>query len=106
MFASIPVLSRGPQLLQLRTGSVQGIAGRPDATAMHLLFAAMQAAGIRYIGFRNEQAAGYAAAAAGYLTGVPAVLLTVSGATSQPQAAARLRIASVKPHSAQTDKPQ
>ena len=42
---------------------------------------ALQAAGIRYIGFRNEQAAGYAAAAAGYLTGVPAVLLTVSGAS-------------------------
>ena len=39
----------------------------------------MQAAGIRYIGFRNEQAAGYAAAACGYLTGVPGVLLTVSG---------------------------
>ena len=39
----------------------------------------LQAAGIRYIGFRNEQAAGYAAAACGYLTGVPGVLLTVSG---------------------------
>ena len=39
----------------------------------------MQAVGIRYIGFRNEQAAGYAAAASGFLTGVPAVLLTVSG---------------------------
>jgi thiamine pyrophosphate-dependent acetolactate synthase large subunit-like protein len=38
-----------------------------------------QAAGIRYIGFRNEQSAGYAAAAAGFLTGTPAVLLTVSG---------------------------
>lgn len=38
-----------------------------------------QAVGIRYLGFRNEQAAGYAAAAAGYLTGVPGVLLTVSG---------------------------
>ena len=35
--------------------------------------------GIRYIGFRNEQAAGYAAAASGFLTGVPGVLLTVSG---------------------------
>ena len=35
--------------------------------------------GIRFIGFRNEQAAGYAAAACGYLTGVPGVLLTVSG---------------------------
>ena len=39
----------------------------------------MQAAGIRFIGFRNEQAAGYAAAACGFLTGVPGVLLTVSG---------------------------
>lgn len=38
-----------------------------------------QAVGIRFIGFRNEQAAGYAAAACGYLTGVPGVLLTVSG---------------------------
>lgn len=38
-----------------------------------------QAAGIRYIGFRNEQAAGFAAAASGFLTGVPGVLLTVSG---------------------------
>ena len=39
----------------------------------------LQAVGIRYIGFRNEQAAGYAAAASGFLTGVPGVLLTVSG---------------------------
>ncbi len=38
-----------------------------------------QAAGIRFVGFRNEQAAGYAAAASGFLTGVPGVLLTVSG---------------------------
>ncbi|MCO5553953.1 hypothetical protein L7F22_007479 [Adiantum nelumboides] len=36
-------------------------------------------AGIRFIAFRNEQAAGYAAGAAGYLTGKPGVLLTVSG---------------------------
>eukprot|EP00798_Chlamydomonas_sp_ICE-L_P003822 gene3822-13894_t len=43
------------------------------------LASAAQAAGIRFIGFRNEQAAGYAAAAAGYLSGTPAVLLTVSG---------------------------
>lgn len=39
----------------------------------------VQAAGIRFVGFRNEQAAGYAAAACGFLTGVPGVLLTVSG---------------------------
>ena len=40
---------------------------------------AAQEAGIRFISCRNEQAAGYAAAAAGYLTGKPGVLLTVSG---------------------------
>jgi oxalyl-CoA decarboxylase len=37
-----------------------------------------QAEGIRYIGFRNEQAAGHAAAAAGYLTQRPGICLTVS----------------------------
>lgn len=36
-------------------------------------------AGIRFIAFHNEQAAGYAAGAAGYLTGKPGVFLTVSG---------------------------
>ncbi|SCU91320.1 LAME_0E12046g1_1 [Lachancea meyersii CBS 8951] len=34
---------------------------------------------IRFVGFRNEQAASYAASAYGYLTGKPAVLLTVGG---------------------------
>lgn len=43
------------------------------------LASAAQACGIRFIGCRNEQAAGYAAGAAGFLTGTPAVLLTVSG---------------------------
>jgi len=43
------------------------------------LASAAQAAGIRFIGFRNEQAAGYGAAAAGFLTRRPAALLTVSG---------------------------
>ncbi|KFM25904.1 Putative peroxisomal-coenzyme A synthetase [Auxenochlorella protothecoides] len=38
-----------------------------------------EAVGIRFISFRNEQSAGYAAAAAGYLSGIPGVLLTVSG---------------------------
>lgn len=41
--------------------------------------AAAQAAGITYIGMRNEQAASYAAHAAGYLTGRPQACLTVSG---------------------------
>ncbi len=38
-----------------------------------------QQAGITYIGMRNEQAASYAAQAAGYLTGRPQACLTVSG---------------------------
>ncbi|XP_022079873.1 2-hydroxyacyl-CoA lyase 1-like isoform X2 [Acanthaster planci] len=40
---------------------------------------AIQAAGINYIGMRNEQAASYAAGAIGYLTGRPGVCLVVSG---------------------------
>ncbi|XP_076016979.1 2-hydroxyacyl-CoA lyase 1 [Genypterus blacodes] len=40
---------------------------------------AAQAAGIRYVGMRNEQAACYAASAVGYLTGRPAACLVVSG---------------------------
>ena len=35
--------------------------------------------GIRFIGFRNEQAAGYAATAYGYLTGKPGTCLVVGG---------------------------
>ena len=40
---------------------------------------AAQREGIDYIGFRNEQAASYAAGAVGYLTGRPAACLCVSG---------------------------
>ncbi|XP_034834568.1 2-hydroxyacyl-CoA lyase 1 [Maniola hyperantus] len=40
---------------------------------------ALQAAGLKYIGMRNEQAACYAAQAIGYLTGKPGVCLVVSG---------------------------
>ncbi|KAK2584282.1 hypothetical protein KPH14_006684 [Odynerus spinipes] len=39
----------------------------------------IQAVGLRYVGFRNEQAACYAAQAYGYLTKKPAVVLCVSG---------------------------
>ena len=38
-----------------------------------------QAEGIRYLGFRNEQSASYAAGAIGYLTGRPGACLCVSG---------------------------
>ena len=40
---------------------------------------AAQQEGITYIGMRNEQAASYAAQAAGYLTGRPGACLTVCG---------------------------
>lgn len=40
---------------------------------------ALQAQNVRFIGFRNEQAASYAASAYGYLTGKPGVLLIVGG---------------------------
>ncbi|MFQ5696739.1 MAG: oxalyl-CoA decarboxylase [Myxococcota bacterium] len=40
---------------------------------------AAQREGIRYLGFRNEQAASYAAGAVGYLTGRPGACLAVSG---------------------------
>lgn len=40
---------------------------------------AAQREGIRYFGFRNEQAASYAAGAVGYLTGRPGACLAVSG---------------------------
>ncbi|KAF7130484.1 hypothetical protein RHSIM_Rhsim10G0076800 [Rhododendron simsii] len=35
--------------------------------------------GVRFVAFHNEQSAGYAASAYGYLTGRPGILLTVSG---------------------------
>lgn len=35
--------------------------------------------GIRFVGFRNEQAASYAATAYGYITGKPGVCLLVGG---------------------------
>ncbi|XP_055858825.1 2-hydroxyacyl-CoA lyase 1 [Episyrphus balteatus] len=54
---------------------VFGIIGIPVVE----LSMAMQAAGLKYIGMRNEQAACYAAQAIGYLTGKPGVCLVVSG---------------------------
>ncbi len=52
-----------------------GIVGFPVVP----IAAAAQKAGIKYIGMRNEQAASYAAQAAGYLTGRPQACLVVSG---------------------------
>jgi len=52
-----------------------GVVGFP---VVPIAFAA-QAEGIQYFGFRNEQAASYAAGAVGYLTGRPGACLTVCG---------------------------
>lgn len=54
---------------------VFGIMGHPVID----LALSMQAAGLQYLGFRNEQAACYAAQAYGYLTRKPAIVLCVSG---------------------------
>lgn len=54
---------------------VFGIVGIPIVE----LSMAMQAAGLKYIGMRNEQSACYAAQAIGYLTKKPGVCLVVPG---------------------------
>lgn len=55
--------------------TIYGIVGIPITDLARVA----QAAGMRYIGFRQETSAGNAAAAAGFLTGRPGVCLTTSG---------------------------
>eukprot|EP00898_Chlorokybus_atmophyticus_P007872 jgi/Chlat1/8086/Chrsp75S07584 len=62
-------------LAKLGIKTIYGVIGIPVTQ----LATSAQRAGVRFISFRNEQAAGYAAGAAGYLTGVPGAFLTVSG---------------------------
>ena len=54
--------------------TIYGVAGIPITDLARL----WQSEGMRYFGFRHEQSAGYAAAAAGFLTQKPGVCLTVS----------------------------
>ncbi|HEY2080188.1 MAG TPA: oxalyl-CoA decarboxylase [Streptosporangiaceae bacterium] len=54
--------------------TIYGVVGIPVTDLARVA----QAKGVRYIGFRQEQAAGHAAAAAGFLTARPGVCLTVS----------------------------
>ncbi|HYZ52069.1 MAG TPA: oxalyl-CoA decarboxylase [Streptosporangiaceae bacterium] len=54
--------------------TIYGVVGIPITDLARLA----QASGIRYIGFRHEQSAGNAAAAAGFLTKKPGICLTVS----------------------------
>jgi oxalyl-CoA decarboxylase len=61
-----------------RVSTMYGVVGIPITD----LARTAQAKGIRYIGFRQEQAAGHAAAAAGFITGRPGICLTVSAPAS------------------------
>ncbi len=62
-------------LARLGVRSVFGVVGIPVTQ----LASAAQAAGARFFSCRNEQAAGYAASAAGFLGGAPGAMLAVSG---------------------------
>jgi oxalyl-CoA decarboxylase len=55
--------------------TIYGVVGSPITDLARLA----QMSAIRYIGFRHEYSAGSAAAAAGFLTKMPGILLTVSG---------------------------
>uniref|UniRef100_A0A8B9L6J6 2-hydroxyacyl-CoA lyase 1 n=1 Tax=Astyanax mexicanus TaxID=7994 RepID=A0A8B9L6J6_ASTMX len=65
-------------LLRSESSNVEYMFGIVGVPIIEVAMAA-QAAGIKYVGMRNEQAACYAASAIGYLTGRPAVCLVVSG---------------------------
>ena len=62
-------------LVQLGIKHVFGIVGIPVIEVANALIAR----GIKFISFRNEQAAAYAASIYGYLTGLPGVCLVVGG---------------------------
>ncbi|XP_053743645.1 2-hydroxyacyl-CoA lyase 1 isoform X1 [Synchiropus splendidus] len=70
----------GAQLIaeSLKTQGVEYMFGIVGVPVIEVAMAA-QAAGIKYVGMRNEQAACYAASAVGYLTGRPGACLVVSG---------------------------
>ncbi|EXC20551.1 2-hydroxyacyl-CoA lyase [Morus notabilis] len=62
-------------LARLGVDKMFGVVGIPVTS----LATRAVALGVRFLAFHNEQSAGYAASAYGYLTGRPGVLLTVSG---------------------------
>ncbi|XP_017281937.1 2-hydroxyacyl-CoA lyase 1 isoform X2 [Kryptolebias marmoratus] len=70
----------GAQLIaeSLKTQKVEYMFGIVGVPVIEVAMAA-QAAGIKYVGMRNEQAACYAASAIGYITGRPGACLVVSG---------------------------
>jgi len=74
-----PALTDGFQLVidALKLNGIDTIYGVPGIPITDLARLA-QAKGIRFIGFRHEQSAAYAAAISGYLTRKPGICLTVS----------------------------
>lgn len=62
-------------LRQLGVTTIFGLTGYPVTSVLERAIDQ----GIRFIGFRNEQAASYAATAYGYLTGKPACCIVVGG---------------------------
>lgn len=66
------ILARALKMVGIDT--MYGLVGIPVTDFSYIA----QSRGIRFVGFRHEQQAGMAAATHGYLTGKPAVLLTVS----------------------------
>jgi oxalyl-CoA decarboxylase len=74
-----PALTDGFQLVidALKLNGIDTIYGVPGIPITDLTRLA-QAEGIRFIGFRHEQSAAYAAAISGYLTKKPGICLTVS----------------------------
>lgn len=75
-----PVISSGAELIAttLKTQGVEVIFGIVGIPVVEVAEACVSA-GIRFIGFRNEQSAAYAASVYGYLSGRPGVCLSVGG---------------------------
>src|SRR5437899_5383997 len=75
----LPALTDGFHLIidALKLNGIDTIYGVPGIPITDLARLA-QAEGIRFIGFRHEQSAAYAAAISGYLTKKPGICLTVS----------------------------
>ncbi|KAG2208466.1 hypothetical protein INT47_010162 [Mucor saturninus] len=75
-----PVISSGAELIAstLKTQGVEVIFGIVGIPVVEVAEACVSA-GIRFIGFRNEQSAAYAASVYGFLSGRPGVCLSVGG---------------------------
>lgn len=75
-----PVIASGAELIAatLKNQGVKVIFGIVGIPVVEVAEACI-AAGIRFIGFRNEQSAAYAASVYGYLSGRPGVCLSVGG---------------------------